>query len=241
MQIRNIVSSRTSLAAFFGAAMLTTGVALGGAAGVTSVEIVDVVGVPVEAAERDVPDEPAPTIGDAISPAEVADLKTIAEQTGETFEEAVGRVAWQQDFAMLVTEIRSAFPDDVAGARIDEGGNPSITFRGAVPSVVAKQVEKFNALVLGSAIYVKSGATPFSVALLDDAGYSEGELDAQLTAAHFAVLRNPAVLDATSGYDTETGKILLEIKFVRGAAAESLKALLSELAMSGIDVSRVSI
>lgn len=146
--------------------------------------------------------EPPPGSGDVLaglSPAEVADLETMAEQDGISLEQAAHRYAWQDGFAMLATDLQERFPDDFAGAEIvDAAGHVAeIAFRDAVPAEARERAAAFGAA---------------EVRLVGDRGHSVHELDDRVTAVHAAVTaRQDLVDDVVSSYDSESGLVTVVV------------------------------
>ena len=62
--------------------------------------------------------------------AELDDMATIAEETGITLQEAVNRYGWHNDFARMVSEIRTASPGALATAEITGDASASVYFAG---------------------------------------------------------------------------------------------------------------
>lgn len=185
----------------------------------------------------DLPDEPAPVIGDGITAAEMRDLQTIAEQTGESLEKTVARVGWQQDFAMLVTALREQYPAEIAGARIDPDGRPWIAFRGSVPASAVDQVARYEHKVFGGG----EGGAAFAVELRGDAGFAEVDLEEDVVQAHYAALNHEGVANAASGYDVATGTILVQVEPSSAEADGLADSVRSQITKAGADGSRISV
>lgn len=132
-----------------------------------------------------------------LSPAELEDITSLAEQEGLTLEDAIDKYAWQHPFAMLVNEIRQAHPDSFAGATIEpEQRTAWIAFKDRAP------VDALQALVAFS--------RPIEV--VEGRGFTEADLNQQIRDVHFAIMaRTDVVLSASSGYDLATGEILVEV------------------------------
>lgn len=189
----------------------------------------------------DLPDEPAPEIGDGITAAEMRDLRTIAEETGESLEDTVARVGWQQDFAMLVTALRKQYPAEIAGARIDADGHPWIAFRDSIPDSAVDQVARYEDTVFGEADELTSDGATFAVELRGDAGFSEVDLEEDLVQAHYAALKHDAVANASSAYDVATGRVLVQVEPSSADAHDLSDSVRSQIGKLGIDLSRVSV
>jgi hypothetical protein len=140
------------------------------------------------------PDVAPVQLGDAPDPAELEDLATIADQQGISLDLAVERYGWQQSFAMLAASLREAHPSEFAGARIEADGSPWIAFRASAPAEARRMIAEASAAIF------KVGTS--TIKIVEGRGFAEAELDARLTAAHFAALQQrDLVANASSGYD----------------------------------------
>ena len=176
-------------------------------------------------------------IGDPLSPAALADLATIAKQTGEPLEATISRVGWQEDFAFLVASLRSKYPGEFAGAAIEEQGNPWISFRDAVPAEASVMISSFESVVFGSDAFSRVDGSGYQVGIHAGTGFSEKELDGRLTAVHYAILdQSDVVATASSGYDQETGLITVRVQRAVSYAKASAAELASLLAKRGLGV-----
>ncbi len=179
-----------------------------------------------------IPDEPAAVIGDAINAAEFEDLTFIAEQSGEDLGTTIARVGWQADFSRLVHDLASTFPDDFAGAAVDDAGDPWIAFRAEVPGEAARIIASFESAEFHQSSYSKPDGSRYAVDVRTDRGFSERQLEEQMIAAHFKAMGAKGLVEtAFSSYNTETGTIEVRVRPVETYA----KAGASELAqMLGI-------
>jgi len=179
----------------------------------------------------DIPNVPAPTTAiDALTPAELADLATIAKQEGIALDEAIERYAWQEPFSILVQEVREAFPAEFSGARIEADGSAWIGFSGRTPEQARTWINTFE----------------HSVSVRTDLGFNEAELDSRLTVAYEAASgQSDLVGEVYAYYDIATGEInmLVEPKApTRGSegktalAAQLLNRLPSELAGVNLEI-----
>ena len=137
-----------------------------------------------------------------VTPAELEDIRFVADEEGWTLAEALDRVAWQQGFAMFVQELREAYPGEFAGAAIlGEVGPRSvfIGFRSTVPTDVR---DDFRLQYL-------------DVEFREMLGFSEAELVRQTTAVHQAML-DAGFSDVVSGPNISTG--IVEVATVRREA-----------------------
>jgi len=167
------------------------------------------------------PDVAPVQLGDAPDPAELEDLATIADQQGISLDLAVERYGWQQSFAMLAASLREAHPSEFAGARIEADGSPWIAFRASAPAEARRMIAEASAAIF------KVGTS--TIKIVEGRGFAEAELDARLTAAHFAALQQrDLVANASSGYDIGTGAITVEIEPVEPTATQAERDALVE-------------
>jgi hypothetical protein len=168
-------------------------------------------------------------IGEALSPAELADLATVAEANGWTLEQAVARIGWQQSFGFLLDDLRARFPAEYAGAGIEPSGNPWIGFRGDVPERALAAVAAFETRVFAVSSPGGDAWATYRVVVRRDRGFSESELDDRLVAAHYAAYaQKDLVSHVSSGYDIETGAISVEIE-PTAAAKDDAEAVVTQL------------
>ena len=133
-----------------------------------------------------------------LSPAELVDLQLVADMDGTSLEQAAAEFAWQDDFALMATELEEQFPAEFAGAEIvDAAGRvAAIAFKGRVPTEALARTTAF-----GLADVRVTGGT----------GHSVRELDERVAAVHAAVAgRRDLVSDVVSTYDPDTGAITVE-------------------------------
>lgn len=165
----------------------------------------DSAGLAAVVASDALPEPDASTSGDSLDQAALADLATMAEQEGITLDEAVERYAWHAPFSELVHSIRKAYPADFAGARIESDGNPWIAFRSDVPKSAREHIVAASDDVLGTRTR--------QIDVVENRGFSEAELDSRLVKAHYAAFdQKQLVANASSGYDSVTGEIIVEIE-----------------------------
>jgi len=141
-----------------------------------------------------------------VTEAEERDIQTVARQNGLSIEEATRHLHWQEPFTEMVSELRQKYPDEFAGARIEDFGEGAwIAFSAEVPPEAASMANAFAA---------SFGA---SVNAHADRGFDEAGLDATLTASHQSVwARQDLVRDVSSGYDIVTGEVQISVES-RGA------------------------
>jgi hypothetical protein len=149
---------------------------------------------------RPAPHNPIGEVPDAVVPASglsesaLSDLATMAEEDGISLEEAQSKYGWHEPFSRVVQQIRVAYPESFAGARIEDEG-PWIAFKGEAPA---------------ASVDLLKGLTPL-VDVRSNRPYTEAELDERLIRTHFALLASDLVADAESGYDIETGEITINV------------------------------
>jgi hypothetical protein len=82
-----------------------------------------------------------PPIAKDLSPAELEDLRFMAEQDGVTFEEELARTGNQQVIGELFDRVRAAAPRSFAGGELDGEGGGRIFFTGEVPAAALEELE----------------------------------------------------------------------------------------------------
>ena len=132
---------------------------------------------------------------EGLSVAERQDLTLIAESEGIGTDEAMDRVAWQNDFAMAATAVQEAHPESFAYAEItsEMPAVGSISFVGSVP------VDAYKLLTS-----VPAGV---KVELIPGAELSAAAVDAAIIDVHHAVSATGLVGDVTTSYDHEAGLV----------------------------------
>jgi hypothetical protein len=149
-----------------------------------------------------------------LSDAELQDLGRVAEQNGMSLQDAIDRYAWNDDFAEMVTQIRAVAPESFAGAEIVDARNAWVAFTGDVPAVALPLVEAFSAQYPNVSVSMRTGS-----------GVSELDLEAAIESAHYAVLGQDGVLDATTSFDDDARRITILVALERGVPPEALDAL----------------
>lgn len=157
------------------------------------------------------------TTGDAVSPtdrketeeerlrliqsqmtaAEMEDVAFVARSRGWTMAEATLKIGWQPRFAELLEELRTAYPDDYAGAAALSDGSALqafIAFRADVPESVA-QDHRLRGI---------------RVDLRGHRGYSEQQLERRTREVHQA-LRDAGFLKVVTAHDIESGLIEVQL------------------------------
>ncbi|MFW6195027.1 MAG: hypothetical protein ACOC5M_00715 [Chloroflexota bacterium] len=156
------------------------------------------------------PDLPPPQIDDPVSDAELRDLRFIAERKGITLQEAIDQYAWRDNFSLAAQRIRESFPEAFAGAEIVDGANAWIEFNGAAPQEALEVLDTFRDSHYGVSVEVRA-----------DASFTAKELERGVPAVHYAVLERPEVRNATTSYDSTTGKITTRV-VLEDAAPDAL-------------------
>jgi len=128
------------------------------------------------------------------------DIEANAEIEGISTEEAMERFAWHESFSTLLDDIRRAFPGEIAEARLDSDSyeGPVVRFDGAAPAEAVDVLEEF----------------PQPVEIVDDAGFSEEEVFADVEAAHTAVYEDPRVAKASSNPDMDDGSVTVAVELI---------------------------
>jgi hypothetical protein len=150
----------------------------------------------------------------ALSDAELQDLRLLADQKGMSLQAAIDRYAWNDDFAQTVSQIRALAPESFAGAEILDAGNARVAFTGAAPAVALALVEAFSA-----------EHRSVSVDMITGSGVSESDLETAVESAHYAVLGQAGIRDATTSFDDDARRITVLVALEAGVPAEALDAL----------------
>jgi len=177
------------------------------------------------AAWGDLPDVEPPGMFDPPTDAELEDLAFIAERDGLSLGEVVRDYGWRRGFSQLVEEIRNRDRRSFSGAAVEPNGSAWIAFKGAVPADVPALVEQFER----EAIRPLGSST--RIELVPDRGFSAGELNGRVMAAHRAVYnQSPFVSDVVTGADPRTGKISMTVQSVGPDLVETLADVRSRVA-----------
>ena len=134
--------------------------------------------------------------GNTLSEAVLQDMRTIADTEGISHQAAVDNYGWHNDFARMVSDVRSESPDDFSAGGISGDSAAWVAFTGTVPPGAPEHVGRF--LERHPSISVES---------LTDVGFTEAESSAALKAAHYTVMDSPDVTDAGSSFDFQTRRI----------------------------------
>lgn len=145
---------------------------------------------------------------DALEDAELTDLGTVAEQEGISVEDAAREFAWQEPFSALVDELRTEFPDDFAGARIEQadGADAWVAFRGDAPDEALELLAGFER----------------QIAVHEQRGFTEAEIDDAVVDAHFEVRDHDDVADVVTGRDLAEGQIEIDVTPASGVDADEV-------------------
>ena len=131
-----------------------------------------------------------------ITPAALEDIRFIAGEEGWSLEEALYRIAWQEEFSIFAQELRETYPDEFASAEIlgDEGPrNVLLAFRGPVPDDVRNDPRLEH----------------LDVEFREMAGFSETELVDQVMDVHYTML-DLGFVQIVSGPETDTGEVRVD-------------------------------
>ena len=165
----------------------------------------------------EMPDVPAPKIGDAPNEAEMEDLRFIARQEGISVQEAIERYGWQDNFSLAVAQIEEAIPHAFAGAEIVDDSSAWVAFNADAPQAARDIINTFRSSHRGVSVQIRANA-----------GISEEELSEAIPIVHYAIYRSPEVRDAGTSFNSETGQIESVVVLERGvpdSAIEELTAL----------------
>ena len=140
-------------------------------------------GSPVNANPHDpLPEVAEARIGDSVDAAELEDLFFMAEREEISLEEAIERFGWQDNFALVIDEIRHLVPDLYVDSEITGAQQAWVAFSGAQPKASAQPLAEFSA------------AHPdVDVEIRTNVGTAERDLDEAMWRAHSAVRELPMV------------------------------------------------
>ena len=145
---------------------------------------------------QEVADVAAPEIDDPIGDTELKDLQAVAEQFGISLQAAIDRYGWNNNFALAVSRIREAVPEDFTGAEIVDAGHAWVAFSGNAPQEALDILDTFSGSHRG-----------VSVEVWTDRGFNETELQKAIEDVHYGTLSVPETRDASTSFDYETGQI----------------------------------
>ncbi len=151
---------------------------------------------PDQFTEAPLPEVAPPEIDDPPSSAELEDLQSVADRKGITLQEAIDRYAWNDNFALAVSGIRQAFPEDFTGSEIVDVGHAWVGFSGGAPEGLSDMIERLTGSHSGVSIEVRI-----------ELGFTEAEIQSALPTVHLAMVEAPEVLDAVTSFDFETRQI----------------------------------
>lgn len=142
---------------------------------------------------------------ESMSEAELQDIQTYADQTGQSLSEAIAEVGWHDDFSNLIEQIRTDHPDTFVAAEITGDRQATISFT-SVPGGVQDLADAFEA--------------EYSVEVqIDGDGVANEQLiEVAVPTVHMAVYSHPDVLDATTGYEPATNQIITTVQLSDTAA-----------------------
>ena len=180
----------------------------------------EVVRVQAEVADdgaAEMPDVPAPKIGDAPNEAELEDLQFIAQQKGISLQTAIERYGWHDNFSLAVAQIEEAVPTAFAGAEIVDDSSAWIAFNADAPQAARDIIDTFRSSHRGVSVEVRKNA-----------GITQEELTEAIPIVHYAIYGAPEVRDAVTSFESETGHITTTVVLESGvpeSAIEDLKAV----------------
>ena len=178
----------------------------------------------------DLPDVPAPKIGDAPSEAELDDLQFIADQESISLQTAIERYGWRDNFSLAVKQIQEAVSVAFVGAEIVDDSNAWIAFKGAPPVAALEIINTFKSSHSGVSVQIRTGK-----------GWAEEELNKAIPAVHYAVYRDPEVRDATTYFDRDTSQIRTTVVLDAAASDSAIERLKAFAETKLIEATRADI
>lgn len=166
-----------------------------------------------DTAPGNLPDVAPPTIESDPNEAELEDLATIAEQERIPLDRAITRYAWNDNFTVVLEEIR-AVSGDLAEAAMTEDGTAWVAFAEEVPVEAIGILARFRAAYPAVDLDVRTGA-----------GFTESALEDALVRVHTAVYDTPGVKEAVTSYDRPTRQIVTTVSLLRGVNPDLVSTL----------------
>ena len=123
-------------------------------------------------------------------------MQTVANQLDISLQTAIDRYAWNDDFALMVAEIREAFPGAFTGGEIVDDDNAWVAFADSAPQAARDIINTFSSSHSGVSVEVRT-----------DLGFTEVELQDTIAAYHFAVFGDSVVADAVTSFDFATNQM----------------------------------
>ncbi|WP_433355488.1 S1 family peptidase [Microtetraspora malaysiensis] len=145
---------------------------------------------------------------DDLSASQINDLEGMAESEQIPLEEAIDRYGYGRYTTRAGNQITAAFPEELSGFVVEDGGGAWIGFKGAIPS---------QAVALAKTL-------PGRVELHGNLGYSEADLSQAKERVDQALQSKPDVESFVTGYDHRLGAVNARVVLssrVRGALADS--------------------
>lgn len=159
-----------------------------------------------------------------ISAALLEQLTWQAEQEGISVDKAIEKYAWQGPLAYLVNEIRQDYPNDFAGARIEDDLSAWIAFSGTAPAGAVSSIRAF----------------PRAVRIIENRGFTEAGLNQRLHSVHDSVMANDKVETALSTYDLATGQLEVTVAVEDSVDTPAQKKGLLDLLRTELPVGSVA-
>ena len=125
-----------------------------------------------------------------------ADLESIAEDKGITFEEALELYGWQEDLGVVIAGLMDDYPNDFSDARVTAPGQVDIFFSSAIPAGAQEKISTFSSTHINVTVNARVNR-----------GYSVMKTIALTEAVHFHLQDQPNVETAVTGFNPTTRNI----------------------------------
>ena len=125
----------------------------------------------------------------AVTEAEEADLRAVAQQKGISYDEAVWRFGWQDDLGRVLARISRDYPDDYTSSALRDDRSAVVRFLGGVPPEVQTLLDEF------------SEAYEVKIVVETGSGYNERDLSEAISRVHYALFCAEGVENASTGAD----------------------------------------
>ena len=91
-------------------------------------------------------------------------MQTVTNQRGISLQAAIGRYAWNNNFALAVSGIRQTFPEDFVRAELLDAGHAWVGFAGGVPEGARDMIDIFSS---SHSIYIPASSITTTVGMIE--------------------------------------------------------------------------
>lgn len=120
-----------------------------------------------------------------------------AKELGMTVDEVIAMTDWQGGFNEMTDQVQESYPDNYAGAAInDDGGTGTVHFTGTVPPEAEQLIKSFDR----------------NVEVVAGRAYSEAEVARRLEKAYRAVMQSNGVLNGVAYADDKGTSLVITVQ-----------------------------